>query len=56
MEHGYTFFGIRKSSKMDAKNYGVLVALDEAGEVVWYTDTGHTIGDVKRLKNGSIMT
>ena len=35
MEPGVTIFGIRKSAREGAANYGYLVALDHAGEVVW---------------------
>lgn len=55
MEPGVTFFGIRKSASSGAKTYGMLVALDEAGEVVWYRDVGYTTGDIKRLKNGNFI-
>jgi len=34
---------------------GLLVALDEAGEVVWYLRASHTILDARRLENGHIL-
>ena len=55
MEPGYTFFGIRKSHLMGARDYGYLVAVDTEGEVVWHRKTGHTVGDIKRLKNGNLI-
>ena len=55
MEPGVTFFGIRKSASSGAKSYGMLVAVDEEGEVVWYRDVGYTTGDIKRLRNGNFI-
>jgi hypothetical protein len=33
----------------------MIVALDDEGEVVWLRDTGHTVGEIKRLKNGNLI-
>lgn len=55
IEPGVTFFGIRKSASSGAKDFGVLVGLDETGEVVWYRDIGYTTGDIKRLQNGNLI-
>ncbi len=55
MEPGVTVFGVRKSARMGAKYYGYLVAVDTHGEIVWYRETGHTVGDIKRLRNGNII-
>ena len=55
MEPGVTVFGIRKSAFSGAKYYGVIVALDAEGEVVWYRDVGHTTGDIIRARNGNII-
>ena len=55
MEPGYTFFGIRKSHRTGAAGYGVIAALDAEGEVVWVCDTGHTVGEIKRLQNGNLI-
>jgi hypothetical protein len=55
MAPGLTLMGIRRSARLGAKTYGYLVAVDEAGEVVWLRETGHVIGDVKRLRNGNIV-
>ena len=35
--------------------YGLIVALDAAGEVVWYHRTDRSIGDVIQLQNGHLM-
>jgi arylsulfate sulfotransferase len=55
MEPGFTFFGIRKSHRSGAAGYGVIAALDAEGEVVWLCDTGHTVGEIKRLQNGNLI-
>ncbi len=55
MAPGVTMFGLRKSAQSGAKNYGVMVAVDDEGEVVWYRDFGQTVGDVKRLRNGNLI-
>ena len=55
MAPGVTLIGVRKSARLGAKQYGYLVAVDAAGEVVWLRETGHVIGDVKRLRNGNII-
>ena len=53
---GVTVFGIRKSARFGAKNYGYLMAVDHAGDVVWLVSRmGHTFGDVMRLSNGNIL-
>jgi len=55
MESGVTVFGIRKSARFGAKDYGYLMAVDHAGDVVWLYHMGHTSGDLKRLSNGNII-
>lgn len=55
MEPGFTFFGLRKSQVSGAADYGVIAALDADGEVVWLCDTGHTVGEIKRLRNGNLI-
>ncbi|NQV57749.1 MAG: aryl-sulfate sulfotransferase [Rhodospirillales bacterium] len=55
MEPGFTFFGLRKSHRSGAANYGVILALDADGEVVWLCNTGHTVGEIKRLRNGNLI-
>jgi arylsulfate sulfotransferase len=55
MEPGFTFFGLRKSQALSAADYGVIAALDADGEVVWLCDTGHTVGEIKRLRNGNLI-
>lgn len=55
MEKGVTMFGIRKSARFGAMDYGYLLAVDHAGDVVWLYRTGHTFGDVTRLSNGNIL-
>ena len=56
MEAGVTMFNvIHWPASGTDNNYGLLVALDAAGEVVWYFKTGSHVGDARRLANGNIL-
>ena len=57
MEPGVTLFGAeyRPGGVVD-ENYGLLVAVDEAGEVVWYYKTDYFANfEARRLANGNIL-
>ncbi len=56
MEPGVTLFNLIHwpESGNDAA-YGLLVALDERGEVVWYYRPDHGVGDARRLQNGNLL-
>ena len=36
-------------------DYNLLVAVDEAGEVVWYYKADQPVGDARRLQNGNLL-
>lgn len=56
MEPGYHFIPVMRWTKRGPdREYGVVFALDAAGEVVWYFRTDETINDVKRLPNGDLI-
>ena len=56
MEPGYTVFPARLSEREDlAKKFGMLIALDEAGEVVWFYKADHQIGSPHKIANGNIV-
>ena len=56
MEAGVTMFDvIHWPETGNDDNYGLLVAVDSAGEVVWYYKTGSNVGDARRLSNGNIL-
>lgn len=56
MEPGVTMFAVnlwRESVSM--LDYGYIIAVDNAGEVVWYCNTGDRIADIGFLKNGHML-
>lgn len=56
MEPGVTLFALnlwRESVSM--LDYGYIIAVNEAGEVVWFCNTGDRIADMRILKNGHIL-
>jgi len=55
MELGVTIFGLRKSARYGAKDYGYIIAVDHIGDIVWMYRTGHTFGDILRLKNENLL-
>ncbi len=56
MEPGVTMFSVNLwRDSVSMLDYGYLIALDSAGEVVWYCDTGDRIADIRILKNGHLL-
>ncbi|GMR23653.1 MAG: aryl-sulfate sulfotransferase [Acidobacteriota bacterium] len=56
MEPGFTFFNLRAMPEEGSvSDYGVLVAVDDTGEVVWLFNTDHDITDARHLKNGNVL-
>ena len=57
MEPGLTMFSPRRSGATPAfgTGFGMLVAVDGAGEVVWYYRTNSRISDLERRPNGNIL-
>jgi hypothetical protein len=66
MEPGFTILSIRRSPATRAiwmtpkqfafmRDWSLLVALDEAGEVVWYYQADSRIAGIHRLKNGNLF-
>lgn len=56
MEPGVTMFAINLwRESVSLLDYGFIVALDSAGEVVWYCDTGDRIADIRILSNGHLL-
>ena len=56
MEPGLTLFSVnlwRESTSL--LDYGYLIALDSAGEVVWYCDTQDRVADIHILENGHLL-
>jgi hypothetical protein len=58
MEPGITLLSVRRNvprRKEFNETYGLLLALDADGEVVWYYRTDARISDVERLRNGNLV-
>ena len=56
MESGVTLFDlIHWPESGTDTDYGLLVAIDERGEVVWYYKPDHGVGDARRLQNGNLL-
>jgi hypothetical protein len=58
MEPGVTLFSPRRARAGDLQfgaGFGMLVAVDHAGEVVWYYRTDSRISDLERLANGHLI-
>ena len=56
MEPGVTMFEPSYSSEDESeRDYYLLVAVDDAGEVVWYYKAEHSVGDARRLQNGNLL-
>lgn len=56
MEPGLTLFSVNLwRDSISLLDYGYLIALDSAGEVVWYCDTQDRIADIHILKNGHLL-
>ena len=55
-EPGAMMFNIRHSPAAEhLPDYGVIVAVDREGEVVWYYRIDEAVGDVRRLANGNVL-
>ncbi len=55
-EPGVMLFNIRHSPASEhLPDFGVVVAVDREGEVVWYYRIDEAVGDVRRLANGNIL-
>jgi hypothetical protein len=54
MSPGYTLFSINRWTPGLDNTYGVLIIVDELGQVVWYNRTGLAIADANVLPNGNI--
>ncbi len=52
MEPGVTLFNV---GRYESPSYGLLAAVDETGEVIWYFQTDHGIGNVTQLQNGNLL-
>lgn len=52
VEPGITLFNV---TRYEGGSYGLIVAVDETGEVVWYFQTDHAIGFVTQLRNGNLL-
>ncbi|MFQ5734168.1 MAG: aryl-sulfate sulfotransferase, partial [Planctomycetaceae bacterium] len=56
MEPGITLFNcFQWVNDVANEGLGYIIAIDSAGEVVWYCRTDHPISDVKRLRNGDLI-
>ena len=56
MEPGVTLFSVYRRTEVDpGTNFGLLLAVNAAGEVVWYYRSDERITDARRLRNGNIL-
>jgi hypothetical protein len=57
MEPGVTLFALMRwpVGAQPDENYGLILAVDAAGEVVWYYRGDEMIGDPRRLPNGNLL-
>ena len=56
MEPGWTLFNLyRWGAEGRVQDYGLLVAVDASGEVVWYFRTDHSIMQAIPLANGNLL-
>jgi len=66
MEPGYTFLSVRrrvpgrslwitKAQRKFMTSWGLIVALDNSGEVVWYYEADTRISGIDRLQNGHLL-
>jgi hypothetical protein len=58
MEPGVTllpFFRWKTNEPDPDRDYGLIVALDAAGEVIWYYETDHTVDEPRPLRNGNLL-
>ena len=52
MEPGVTLFNVSSPS---LSAFGMLVAVDQRGEVIWYYRADKPIGDARRMRNGNLI-
>lgn len=58
MEPGFTVFNPRRSKAGDLQfgtGFGMLIAVDHSGDVLWYYRTDARISDFERLRNGNLI-
>jgi arylsulfate sulfotransferase len=56
MEPGYQFIPVmRWTERGPDRGFGLVLALDGAGEIVWYYRTNKSVNDIKRLDNGDLI-
>ena len=66
MEPGYTLIGVRRRAlgrpqyqterqRKFATDWGMIIALDAQGRVVWYYDAGTRVAGIDQLKNGNLL-
>ncbi|MCA9131722.1 MAG: aryl-sulfate sulfotransferase, partial [Planctomycetales bacterium] len=56
MEPGVTLFAVNLwRNSISILDYGYIIALDEAGEVVWFCNAKDRIADMQILRNGNIL-
>ena len=56
MESGVTVFSVyRRAGDDRGDDYGLIVAVNAKGEVVWYYRSDERISDVRRLGNGNLL-
>ena len=56
MEPGVTLFSVFRRTEDDPGNdFGLILAVNGAGEVVWYYRSDERITDVRRLQNGNLL-
>ncbi len=54
MQLGVTLFSVTRWTPARDNNWGLLLAVDESGEVVWYHRTRAPVTDVRRLWGGNL--
>lgn len=55
MERGVTLFNVFRWTPGLDGDWGLLLAVNEAGEVIWYHRNNGAIEDVRRLSNGNLI-
>ena len=57
-EPGFTLFSVvvKEDKPVDRANPGLLVAVDQSGEVAWYFRHSRELGTLKRCRTGHILT
>ena len=53
MQPGITFFDVRRS--LPARNWGMIIAIDEQGQVVWYHQEDASMIAVSQLRNQNLL-